>query len=447
METKTETKLSRDFKDLQYHEGFGNHASSEAEKDALPKGQNAPQKCPYGLYAEQLSGTAFTKSRDSNQRSWLYRIKPSVTHIPFKKSSKENYPYIKNDFMNDKNISITPNQLRWKALPEPKSNKNFIESLVTVGGAGDPSLKQGLAIYLYACNVSMGHNVFNSSDGDMLIVPQTGTLYITTEFGKLTAEPLEIVVIPRGIRFTVDITEFSRGWIVEVFKGHFRIPDLGPIGANGLANPRDFKIPHAWYEKVNEKFIVHNKYLGEMYECEMDHSPFDVVAWHGNYVPYKYHLSNFNTIGTISFDHPDPSIFTVLTAPTDEPGVATCDFVIFPPRWMVGENTFRPPYYHRNCMSEYMGNIKGVYDAKEAGFGPGCSSLHSHLTPHGPETDVFEKASNVELKPTKIENTMSFMFETSYFIKTTEWVMDGSLVELDNDYYKCWQGLKDHFTK
>jgi len=251
-------------------------------------------------------------------------------------------------------------------------------------------------------------------------------------------------VIQRGVKFSVELEEWSRGYVCEIFKGHFRLPDLGPIGANGLANPRDFKTPVAYYEKSTDTFSIVTKFLGGFFESTIDHSPFDVVAWHGNYVPYKYDLRTFCTMGSISFDHPDPSIFTVLTCQTDEPGVAVCDFVIFPPRWLVQEHTFRPPYYHRNLMSEFMGNVFGTYDAKEKGFGPGFASLHLPMTPHGPDAEVFEKASTVDLKPQKLDNTMSFMFETVYTLKTTKFVMDeGGLV--DEDYWMCWSKLKDHF--
>jgi len=389
----TKNKLTRDYKDLKYQEGFGNHCSSEALEGALPVGQNNPQKCPYGLYAEQISGTAFTVPRVHNQRTWWYRIQPSVLHKQFSKaSSDEKYRYIMNDFSySNKNLNLTPNQLRWQPPVDPTKDTDFIDGLITIAGAGDPGMKNGLAIYAYACNVSMINRSFYNSDGDMLIVPQSGTLYITTEMGKMTVEQLEICVIPRGVKFSVEITELSKGWVCEIFKGHFAIPDLGPIGANGLANPRDFKVPVAYYERVKENYVIINKYLGTIYESDIEHSPYNIVAWHGNYTPYKYHLSNYNTMNTVSFDHPDPSIFTVLTAQTDEPGVATCDFVIFPPRWMVGEHTFRPPYFHRNLMSEYMGVIKGAYDAKEKAFSVGCSSLHLPMTAHGPEADVFEK--------------------------------------------------------
>ena len=312
-------------------------------------------------------------------------------------------------------------------------------------GAGDPALKDGLGIHVYSFNQNMGKTAFYSSDGDFLIVPQHGTLYVSTEFGRLIVEPMEIIVIPRGIKFKIDLhPDFAtlsqemreslkaRGYICEIYKSHFVLPDLGPIGANGLANPAHFEYPEAWYEDDESEWKVYVKYSSKFFQYKLHHSPFDVVAWHGNYAPYKYNLNNFNTIGSISYDHPDPSIFTVLTCQSDETGQAVCDFVIFPPRWLVAENTFRPPFYHRNTMSEFMGNIKGIYDAKEKGFVPGSASLHSAMSGHGPEKEVFEKASRSGNDPQKVgEGGMAFMFETCYMMKLTDYARNPENVDLD----------------
>ncbi|CAD8062392.1 unnamed protein product [Paramecium sonneborni] len=433
----------RNYENLEYAIGFGNHVETEALKGAVPKGQNSPQKCAYNLIAEQFSGTAFTLPRASNQKTWLYKIRPSAAHSPFV-DAPEFGKYVKNDFMNDHGLTITPNQLRWKRLPLPEKPTTFAEGLVTVCGAGDPSIKQGIAIYLYAANKSMTNSSMFNSDGDFLIVPWEGEMLITTEMGKLTVKPREICVIPRGIKFSVEMTKPIRGYICEVFKGHFKIPDLGPIGANGLANPRDFLVPVAFYENTEEEFQIINKYLGKFYKCTKKGSPYDVVGWHGNYYPYKYNLDLFNAMGTVTYDHPDPSIFTVITCQTDEPGVAVCDFAIFPPRWMVAEHTFRPPYYHRNVMSEYMGNISGAYDAKEEGFQPGYGSLHSILQGHGPDHESFTKWSNIDLQPIRYPyENLAFMFESTYMFKTCSFVMDDQ-VNLDHDYYHCWDKLANN---
>ncbi|XP_031569436.1 homogentisate 1,2-dioxygenase-like [Actinia tenebrosa] len=428
--------------DFKYMSGFGNEFTSEALPGALPKGQNNPQKCPYGLYAEQLSGSAFTAPRKDNMRSWLYRIRPSVVHQPFKPVAQG---YLTNDW---KEVDPDPNQMRWKPfdLPEKGSTVDFVKGLKTVCGAGDPCSRHGVAIHVYTCNVSMTNKCFYSSDGDLLIVPQQGTILVTTEFGKMQVKPNEICVIQLGIRFSIDVDQPSRGYILEVFDGHFELPSLGPIGANCLANPRDFLTPVAWYEDRDVKeFTVISKYQGKLFAATQKHSPFDVVAWHGNYAPYKYNLADFITINTVSKDHVDPSVFTVLTCQSNKPGTAIADFVIFPPRWGVADDTFRPPYYHRNCMSEFMGLILGRYEAKEGGFLPGGGSLHSMMTPHGPDRECFEKASNAELKPERVaDGTMAFMFESSLSMTVTKWGLK-TCQKLDPEYYKCWQDLQKHF--
>ncbi|ORZ05800.1 homogentisate 1,2-dioxygenase [Absidia repens] len=430
-----------------YLEGFGNHFTSEALKDALPRGQNTPQKCPYNLYAEQLSGTAFTAPRSHNQRSWLYRIRPSVVHTPFEPLAQD---LLVSHFGGDQCI-VTPSQLRWSPfdLPSDSEKVDFIQGLKTVAGAGEPSCRTGLAVHVYIANTNMNKSAFYNSDGDMLIVPQKNSLDITTEFGKLMVHPNEICVIQRGIRFSVALPDGPvRGYILEVFGEHFELPDLGPIGANGLANPRDFLTPVAAYvEEENVAWNIVTKFNGKMFTATQQHSPFDVVAWHGNYAPYKYDLAKFCVINTVSYDHIDPSIFTVLTAKSTTPGVAIADFVIFPPRWAVAENTFRPPYFHRNCMSEFMGLILGDYEGKTGGFLPGGGSLHSAMTPHGPDANVFNMASEAELTPVRVaENTQAFMFETSLMLSTTQWGLK-TCGKVQEDYYKAWMNLENKFRK
>ncbi|XP_034952142.1 homogentisate 1,2-dioxygenase isoform X2 [Chelonus insularis] len=426
-----------------YLSGFDNEFFSEDPRcpNALPIGQNNPQKCPYGLYAEQLSGSAFTAPRSDNRRTWFYRIKPSVCQGPYE-NLKDDFNKLTHEWNN-----IDPNPLRWKAFELPTRQElpvDFFEGLHTICGAGDPRVRHGVAIHVYLCNASMKDSAFYNSDGDFLIVPQLGTLIITTEFGKMQVEPNEICVIQQGMKFSVNVLGPSRGYILEVFDNHFQLPNLGPIGSNGLASPRDFMTPVAWFEDCDTKFTLYCKYQGKSFATHLNHSPFDVVAWHGNYVPYKYDLSRFMVINSVSFDHCDPSIFTVLTCPSLKPGTAIADFVIFPPRWSVQENTFRPPYYHRNCMSEFMGLIKGHYEAKEEGFQPGGASLHTIMTPHGPDMKCFKDASKAELKPERVaDGTMAFMFETSLFMSLTAWATKNR--HLDEDYYKCWQSLEKNF--
>ncbi len=424
---------------LKYQTGFGNEFATEAEKGALPVGRNSPQRAPLGLYAEQFSGTAFTAPRAFNKRTWTYRIRPSVTHRPFEQIGNRGW---KSRF---DELDITPNQLRWDPLPVPNESTDFIDGITTIAGNGDPFSQFGMAVHIYACNKGMGDRYFYNADGEMLIVPEMGRLGILTELGAMQIGPGEVAVLPRGLKFRVELGDPQcRGYICENYGQQFRPPDLGPIGANGLANPRDFETPVAWYEDRDDRCEIVAKFGGNLWSCEIDHSPLDVVAWHGNYAPYRYDLRRFNTIGSISFDHPDPSIFTVLTSPSDLHGTANCDFVIFPDRWLVAEDTFRPPWYHRNTMSEYMGLIYGEYDAKEEGFVPGGGSLHNQMSAHGPDQDAFDKASNATLKPQKLEGTMAFMFESRYIIRPTRFAME--CPQLQRDYGNVWQGLKKNFA-
>ncbi|MEO8043101.1 MAG: homogentisate 1,2-dioxygenase [Acidobacteriota bacterium] len=453
---------------LKYQTGFGNEFATEAVTGALPVGRNSPQKAPLGLYAEQFSGTAFTVPRAYSKRTWTYRIRPSVLHKPFRQI--ENKLFRSSPF---DEIITTPNQLRWDPIAMPTAPTDFIDGITTIAGNGDSFSQTGIAVHIYACNTSMTDRFFYNADGEMLIVPEMGSLTIYTELGVIEVSPGEVCCLPRGLKFRVAIGDEggnpigregvgrqaqasenpkskiqnpkpARGYICENYGAQFRLPDLGPIGANGLANPRDFETPVAWYEDREGEMEQVAKFGGNLWACETDHSPLDVVAWHGNYAPYKYDLRRFNTIGSISFDHPDPSIFTVLTSPSGEAGVANCDFVIFPDRWLVAEDTFRPPWYHRNTMSEYMGLIYGQYDAKEEGFVPGGGSLHNQMSAHGPDLDAFEKASNADLKPQKLSGTLAFMFESRYIIRPTKFALD--CAELQHEYSEVWQGLKKNFT-
>jgi len=430
--SESQPVLDRPNPEFAYQSGFGNEFASEALSGALPIGRNSPQRCPYGLYAEQLSGAAFTAPRSDNRRSWLYRIRPAVTHKPLRRIDSS-------QFVGAFDVPTPPHQLRWNPLPFPEDRKDFVDSIVTMAGNG------ACAIHLYAATASMVDRYFYDADGELLIVPQQGRLRLATEFGVLDVEPNEIAVVPRGVRFRAELPDGrARGYICENYGPLFRLPDLGVIGSNGLANPRDFLTPVAAYEDRDDPSELVGKFCGQLWSAEMDHSPLDVVAWHGNYAPYKYDLRRFNTIGSISFDHPDPSIFLVLHSRSDTPGVDHIDFVIFPPRILTMENTFRPPWYHRNIASEFMGLIHGEYDAKAEGFVPGGASLHNCMTGHGPDAETFEKASGADTsKPLYVRDTMAFMFETAAVIRPTQYALETG--ELQPDYANCWQGLKKHF--
>ena len=424
-----------------YQTGFANEFATEAVAGALPIGRNSPQQVAHGLYAEQLSGTAFTAPRAQNRRSWLYRIRPAAMHGSVS-------PFVQAAFHNDFGDGpVSPEQLRWSPLPLPEAPVDFIEGLFTMAGNGSAAAQSGVGIHLYAANRSMHGRYFYSADGELLILPQQGALRIATELGVLEVEPQQIAVIPRGVRFRVELLEgASRGYVCENFGAFLRLPDLGPIGSNGLANARDFETPHAAFEDVEGDFELVAKFQGHLWRADIGHSPLDVVAWHGNHAPYRYDLRRFNTIGSISYDHPDPSIFTVLTSPSDTPGTANLDFAIFPPRWLVAQDTFRPPWFHRNIASEFMGLVHGVYDAKAEGFVPGGASLHNCMSGHGPDAATFEKASHADLsKPGVICDTMAFMFETRGVLRPVRQAIDAA--HRQHDYLDCWSGLKKHFNQ
>jgi homogentisate 1,2-dioxygenase len=415
-----------------YMTGFGGHFETEAVAGALPKGRNSPQRPPFGLYAEQISGTSFTSPRHENRRSWLYRMRPTADHQPFT-------PYGGAPLFGapPSALPLAPNRLRWDP-PQLPGGKDFVDGLATMLQAGRPDDLEGCAVHVYRATQKMDSRVFVDADGELVIVPQQGAIELQTELGRLQVAPGSIGIVPRGIKFRVRLIDGeSRGYVAENYGLPFRLPELGPIGSNGLANPRDFETPVAWFEDSDEPTEVIQKSLGHLWATSLDHSPLDVVAWHGNYAPCRYDLSRFNVINSVSFDHPDPSIFTVLTSPSNVPGRANADFVIFPPRWMVAEGTFRPPWFHRNVMSEAMGLIHGAYDAKAEGFAPGGLSLHNLMSGHGPDLESWRKGSAAELKPVKIEGSLAFMVETCWPYRPTEWALERA----QHDYDQAWAGF------
>jgi homogentisate 1,2-dioxygenase len=427
--------------------GFGNHFASEAVPGALPVGRNSPQRVAHGLYAELLSGTAFTAPRAENRRTWLYRRQPGVVtgaHQPLEHPLWCTGPHTAPGH----DLPVAPDPLRWHpfALPGDAAAVDFVDGLVTICRNGDPDAQAGIAIHVVLANRSMERRALVNADGEMLIVPQQGRLTVTTELGDLEAAPGQIVLVPRGMAFKVALPDGAcRAYVCENHGAPFRLPELGPIGSNGLANPRDFRAPAAAFEAEAGPYEVVRRFGGRSWRCTQPGTPFNVVAWHGNLVPVLYDTAHFNTVGSISFDHPDPSIFTVLTSPSDTPGVANCDFVIFPPRWLVAEDTFRPPWYHRNVMSEFMGLVQGQYDAKPEGFRPGGASLHNAMVPHGPDAEAFERASGAELAPVKLADTLAFMFESRYRLRPTAWALQPA--RRDAAYADCWAPLADRFDE
>ncbi len=428
--------------DRRYMSGFGNSFETESLPGALPIGRNSPQRPAYGLYAEQLSGSPFTAPQATNQRSWLYRIRPTVKHT--RRFRKADRGLIRTGGLDRDEHEMPIGQLRWDPIPLPERPLSFVEGLATITVAGDSDGQAGMAAHMALVTRSMKDEYFFCADGELLIVPQQGSLRFRTEFGVIEAAPGEIVIIPRGVIISVELIDGpARAYVCENYGGGFTLPDRGPIGANCLANPRDFLTPVAAYEDREGPALLQVKWGGQLYATEIGQSPLDVVAWHGNYAPYKYDLRTYSPVGAIGFDHPDPSIFTVLTSPSGEPGTANIDFVIFPERWMVAEDTFRPPWYHRNIMSEFMGLIYGVYDAKPQGFVPGGFSLHNMMLPHGPDAPAYEGASTVELKPHKLTGTMAFMFETRFAQRVTRYA--AGLPSLQPDYIDCWTDLRKRF--
>ena len=419
--------------------GFGNEFASEALPGALPRGRNSPQRAPLGLYTELISGTAFTAPRAENRRTWMYRRQPAVVTGTYQ-------PFEQPDWTSGAagGLAVPPDPMRWNPFPLPDAPTDFLEGLHTVVANGDSEAQVGMATLVYTANRSMQRRALVNADGEMLLVPQQGRLVVRTELGVLEARPGGIVLLPRGMAFRVELPDGpSRGYVCENYGAHFRLPELGPIGSNGLANARDFIAPAAAFEDDDGEVEIVKKFGGRLWRNTQRGTPFNVVAWHGNLAPLKYDTANFMVIGSISFDHPDPSIFTVLTSPSGTPGTANCDFVIFPPRWMVAEDTFRPPWYHRNLMSEFMGLIHGQYDAKGEGFMPGGASLHNGMVPHGPDADAFDKASSAPLAPHKLDHTLAFMFESRLRFVPTAYAMNGGA--LDRTYSDCWQPLRDQF--
>jgi homogentisate 1,2-dioxygenase len=424
-----------------YMPGFGNDFETEALPGALPRGQNSPQKCAYGLYAEQLSGTAFTAPRGQNERTWCYRIRPSVKHTG--RFEKIDMPLWQSAPNIDPDV-ISLGQYRWDPVPHSASPLTFVTGMRTMTTAGDVNTQTGMAAHVYLANSSMEDEYFYSADGELLVVPQEGLLRFHTELGTIDLAPKEIAILPRGLVYRVEVVEGpARGFVCENYGQTFDLPNRGPIGANCLANPRDFLTPVAAFEDREVPSTVTIKWCGQFHRTHIGHSPLDVVAWHGNYAPVKYDLTTFSPVGALLFDHPDPSIFTVLTAPSGQEGTANIDFVLFRERWMVAENTFRPPWYHKNVMSELMGNIYCQYDAKPQGFAPGGVSLHNCMLPHGPDAPAFEAASNAELAPVKLDNTMSFMFETRFPQHLTAFAAKEA--PLQDDYISCWDGIEKKF--
>ena len=424
---------------LAYLSGFGNEHKSEAIAGAVPERGTSPQRHPLGLYHEQISGTPFTAGRSENRRTWMYRIRPSTMHgamTQLPASLFRSAPF------ND--MPATPNRMRWAPLPIPDEPCDFLQGLRTVGGNGDVAQHAGMAMHWYAANRTM-KSVFYNADGELAIFPQSGTLHIFTELGRMELPVGEIGVIPRGIKFRVEVDGPIRGFVCENYGRHFRLPDLGVVGANGLAYPRDFMTPTAAFEDTDEPVDLIVKYEGNLWATRLAYSPLDVVGWFGNHAPYKYPVKCFNTLNTVSFDHPDPSIFTFLTSPSMLPGTANVDICLLAPRWQVAEESFRGAYFHSNVCSEFIGLLSGSHESKGASFSPGSSSLHNGLVAHGPDVETFEAGYQEALVPRKLEGSLSFLVESGLAIRPTPFAVEAP--QRQDDYDACWSGFRKMFGK
>lgn len=415
-----------------YLQGFGNHHASEALEGALPEGRNSPQQPALGLYAEKISATPFTLPRARNQRAWLYRRSPSVTQLGFTDMAHAYWCTAPLP------TRAPPDPLRWAPLEAAVADADFIDGVITLAASGDAALQRGCGVHMYHAYRDMQDRYFYCADGELMLVPQQGALALHTEFGVLDVKPGHVAVLPRGVKFSVRLLDGTGiGYLCENYGAPFVLPELGPLGSDGLANARDFEYPVAACETRDTPAELVCKTDGRFYSTQLADTPLNVVAWHGNLAPYRYDLHRFNAMGTVSYDHPDPSINTVLSAPTAEPGCANVDFVVFGPRWQVAEDTFRPPWYHRNVMSEFMGLIYGEYDGKRGGgFLPGGASLHNCMVPHGPDAQTHRRASQADLTPDYIEGALAFMFESRLLLRPSEFALASP--GLQADYIDCW---------
>jgi len=423
---------------LEYMSGFGNEFQSEAVAGALPQGQNSPQKCAFGLYSELVSGTVFTAPRALNRRSYLFRTRPTVAQPDFQRCELANFKTPPLEF------PPYPMAMRWDPYPLELARGDFLDGMTTICGNGSPVQQSGLAIHTYCANRSMTGRAFSNADGEMLILPQHGGIRVTTEVGLLEAAPGELVLIPKGMKFRVDLlSDVARGFVCENFGHPFVLPELGLIGSNGLANACDFLTPVAHFEDSDEPVELVHKYAGAFWSATMGHSPFNVVAWRGNWAACKFDMHRFVVLGAQMVDHPDPSIFCALTSPSHPVAGGNVDFMILPPRWLVAEHTFRPPGFHRSAVAEFLALIQGAHDTRASRFAPGASSLHNNWTAHGPDVATHDKGRVAELVPTKFEETLVIMLDSRFPYEIAPGGMDGPHRQLDCT--SSWQGFQKRF--
>jgi homogentisate 1,2-dioxygenase len=423
--------------------GFCNFHESETLPGALPVDQNSPRSSPYGLYAEQLNATGFVAPREANRRSWMYRIRPSAEQGPLAPLAHER---LRGDFSGE---PVEANLAGWGPLPFPASPTDFVDGLATLGGAGSPSSRRGYAVHLYAANRGMEDRCFSDADGDLLLLPEEGSLTLLTELGVLQVHPGQLALVPRGVRFSVLLGgSRARGYVGESFGRPFSLPERGPVGANGLADARHFRGPVARHEeRLCPGYRVTVKLGGALFEATQDHSPFDVVAWHGNHFPTVYDLAAFSPAGNARVDHIDPSIHTVLTSPLDEAGANGLDLVVFTPRWDATEHTFRPPYFHRNVATELNGIIREVASAGSP-FARGCCFLTPSFTPHGVLATGVERTlalddERADQARRSADSSLWFQFESTLPFSPTAWARTAP--NRVDDWPLVWGAYRRHF--
>jgi homogentisate 1,2-dioxygenase len=424
--------------------GFGSVHESEALEGALPRDQNAPRRCPYDLVPELINGTPFTVRNVDNSKMWTYRIHASFSQTAFHPLPNARFATPLGD--------VEPNRSRWAPhpIPAPSTPTDFVDGLVTLGGAGDVLSGPGFAIHVYAANADMLDRCFSNADGDLLVIPQEGALDVRTELGWLSVPIGSILFVPRGLKFAIGLPEnVGRGWVLEVFGTKLRLPERGLVGSNGLAEARHFRAPHASYEdrECPDGFQHVTKTGGRLFEATHTFSPFDVVAWYGNHAPFVYDLMHFAPVASVRFDHQDPSIFTVLTAPLDDHGRAVADFVFFPPRWEVIEHSFRPPFAHRNAASE-VNMVVRTPKPYSTGYEPGCTFLSPLLTAHGVGTKTYDAILDLPHDhvdpPQRIpDESLWAMVESALPFRTTAWARDTEL--LDATFLSAFEGMKKRF--
>lgn len=441
--------------------------SSEAVSGAVPAVNNSPQKPPLGLRTERISGGSFVAPRELSYQTWLYRLRASIAHSDWARLRVSGADEGYGPPSPVRPANVTPNSRLWGGFPAPAAGSHWANGQQLLGRNGDPQAKEGMALWVFSVTASMPpRQAFASLDGEALVIPQSGALDIQTELGRLVVRQNEIAVIPRNVRYRVCLPEGKpcRGYVCELYQGHFRLPDLGVIGSTGLANVRDFQVPKAFVDATvhshlgttqapgpgaptgvdDGEWSIVARLVGNLWHCTQAHTPFDVVGWHGTCYPFKYDLARFCALGNLVFDEHDPSLFVVLTARHHgaEPTTAVVDFAVIPPRWMAARDTNWLPYFHRNTMQEFFGPIVALQDGAHPlnatgetnRFAPFGAGLNGCMSTHGPSERDFQAArARDTTTPAFVggdEGVTIFLVETERPLLLSDWAMECSDVNL-----------------